>query len=499
VYNKLKEEGYPAEKTKREAVCRRLNIAQWPSEIVSNSKSHRARRASRPALTSNRPTAETNTRVPYTIGSSSVEEQTEPPFGESKYLSFPQHASPASASNTLLEQHGQTPAHNTYDFDFSKQLEWAVTQGGSYGQFVDIDMNLFGMDDLYDVAVPSAQGARLDMSDETCDASPRTGLSHTNVSRHSPELNQDSGNTLEYYDSQQASGAKLQGHQQNMPTPVDVPDLDVMDTPSPFSNNTFPATPRYHGAATAGNSKPRPLDRWNPKFGASKLLNPDRNSSSTYDSGYASGRSSPFSFQAVERPSRRTAPAIAPPFNGLHRVPCKGFHEPRKFNIAFSPQRKDRYREVDTCRKCKYSSIHNLSWSAQYSKSEVFETELKLPETYEVTALDAAGNSALHYAAIGGAGLEFIVILIKFGVDPCQINTSGELFLHCMRPHFDQCNLDFEKCLFPTFRTNLVNLLNDLDRNCNGFFRWRDNTGKTALERFVSSISDNDLKSRIQE
>jgi ankyrin repeat protein len=494
VYNKLTQEGYPADKIKREAICRQLNIAQWPSELVSSSKNQCIRRALRPDLNSNYPVAESSSNVPYTICSNSIEEQTEPPFGESP--NFPQHASVASASNTPPENSGQTPAHSTYDFDISEQPKWAATQDDNYDQFVDMDMTLFGMD-FQDVTLPPSQETHLDMSDEACDVSPRASLSHTHVYRHSPESSQESEGALEYCESQQASGAKLQGHLPNMPTPVDVPDL--VDTPSPFSTNAFPATPRNHSAAVTGYSKPRPVDRWNPKFGAPKSINPDRNSSSTFDSGYGSGRSSPFSFQAVERPSRRTVPASAPPFNGLHRVPCKGFHEPRKYNAFYKPQPTGRYREVDTCRKCKYSAIHNLSWSAQYLKYEVFETELKLPETYKVTALDAAGNSALHYAAIGGAGLEVIAILIEYGVDPCQINTSGELFLHCMRPHFEQSNPGFEKCLFPAFRTNLVNLLNDLDPKYNGLFRWRDNTGTAALERFVSNISDNDIKSRIRE
>jgi hypothetical protein len=494
VYNKLKEEGYPAEKTKREAVCRRLNIAQWPSEIVSNSKSHRARRASRSALTSNHPAAESNSRVPYTVGLNSFEEQMESPIGVGTQPSFPQHTNLAGASKTPSENHVPTPALNTCDLNASKQSEWTMTQEDSYDQFVDIDMTLFGMDFLNDVNAPPSQEVLLDMGDEACDVSPRTSLSHTKVSHLSHELIQEGEDISEYCDLQQDSGEKFLGHQQNMPTPVDVPDLD--DTPSPFSTNAFPATPGYQGAAVTGYSKARPLDRLNPKSGASKSINPDRNSSSTYDSGYASGRNSPFSFQVVERPSRRPTPA--PPFNGLRRVPCKGFHEPRKYNTFYRPQRTGRYREVDTCRKCKYSAIHNLSWSAQYLKFEVFETELKLPETYEVTDLDAAGNSALHYAAIGGADLEVIAILIKSGVDPCQINTSGELFLHCLRPHFDQSNLDFEKCSFLTFRTNLVNLLNVLDLKYNGFFRWRDNWGKTALEKFVSSISDSDLRSRIK-
>lgn len=488
MYNKLREGGYPAEKSEREAVCRRLNIARWPSALVSNPKSNCARLASRPAFTSNPRAADCSLRTPFTVGSDGPEALTEPPIGASEHPTFPQLGSVAGALNTALETSHQLPTHDPCDLKLSGQSEWAMNQDGNYDQFVDTDLNLFGVDFIDDVAGNPSHEAGPDMSDET---SPPAHPSHTNVSSYSPEMYQEDREPFGSYNLQQT---KLSEHQQSI---VDVPDLE--DTPSPFSTSTFPATPRYLGTAVNGHSKARPLDRWNPKFRNPKSINPDRNSSSTYDSGYGSGRSSPFSFQAVERPSRRITPA--PSFNGLYRVPCKSFHEPRKLNGFYSPQPTDRYREVDTCRKCRYSSIHNLSWSAakHYLKFEVFETELKLPETYEVAALDAAGNSALHYAAIGGADMEVITVLIRSGVDPCRINTSGELFLHCLRPHFDQSNLDFEKCLFPTFRTNLVNLLNDMGKKCNGFFRWRDNAGRTALEKFVSRITDGDLQARIKE
>lgn len=152
------------------------------------------------------------------------------------------------------------------------------------------------------------------------------------------------------------------------------------------------------------------------------------------DSAYASGRNSPAT-TLVEDTPRHSHPLIE--FKGLYRVPCHQSHEPQPLDTFYVPDAKamERFREITPCLECRYSSIHNLSWSARYLKPAVFKADLKLESKYDITALDRVGNSALHYAAAGGAGYDHFDALIKAGVDPYQLNTAGQLFLHCLRPH----------------------------------------------------------------
>lgn len=501
MYNRLVDGGYPADKTKRAALCKTLDIARWPSEIVSSSE--QIRHISRPGPTLSNEVYQGSLEF---FGSSNSCDFDRKTMEDSRTI-FTRPARPTNPDDALfhpLENGSQTPTYHFTDLGLSQEEEWndtmnslpAMAQDNDITNFsvdvpsgMDYPIGLFNTSVLHFQTVPSTFG---DDADELGDTS-LASLPLVNTESNELVIRDTLGNNV----SQSLHGTKLWGNLQNTPTSIDIPDL--IDTPSPFPMTAFPSTPQYPGAVVMGNSKARPLDRWNSKSRASKLFNSDRNSSSTFDSGYASasGRNSPFSFKTVERQPRRIAPITS--FYGLHRVPCKYPHEPRKYNPSSSPQPTDRYRDIATCTHCKYSAIHNLSWSAQYLKFEVVASELKLPDTYDVTSLDAAGNSALHYAAIGGANLEVITTLIDAGVSPCRINTSGELFLHCMRPQLDQNSLNFEEFIFPTFRTSLVNLLNDLTRRFNGFFRWRDNTGRTALESFVFNINDIDIRSRVRE
>jgi hypothetical protein len=205
---------------------------------------------------------------------------------------------------------------------------------------------------------------------------------------------------------------------------------------------------------------------------------------STRDSGYASGRNSPFrpSVESIHTSSLKE-------FHGLYRVPCSVLHQP-----------KDHFKDVPTCPQCRYSGIHNLSWSALNLKLEVFKAETKLQgfgdhnEVYDFAAVDAAGNSGLHYAAAAGAGLDVCSALVHSGVDPYQINTAGQLFLHCLRPSTNTS--DWDKTTDTVeFQLELINFLNSLQRlvgKC--AFRWRDNEGKTALDSYALQISDNSLR-----
>jgi ankyrin repeat protein len=138
-----------------------------------------------------------------------------------------------------------------------------------------------------------------------------------------------------------------------------------------------------------------------------------------------------------------------------------------------------------------------LSWSAsaRYLKLGVFKAELKLKTKYDVTALDKAGNSALHYAAAGGASFDHFSTLIRAGVNPYQINTAGQLFLHCLRPHLRDIGfLGLDGNLIAVFHADLVNLLNTFQPK--GAFRWRDNEGRTVLDALASNIKDIELRTQ---
>ena len=160
------------------------------------------------------------------------------------------------------------------------------------------------------------------------------------------------------------------------------------------------------------------------------------------------------------------------------------------------PQPKTRFKDVEKCHHCHYSGIHNLSWSAKELKLEVFLAELQLDKVYNITDLDATGNSALHYAAAGGASYEHFNALIKAGVNPYRLNTNGQLFLHCLRPILKNSDCEaFDKHLLTAFNLNLVNILNYF--RLTGAFRWRDNEGMTAVDALALQVSDIQATSQI--
>jgi ankyrin repeat protein len=126
-------------------------------------------------------------------------------------------------------------------------------------------------------------------------------------------------------------------------------------------------------------------------------------------------------------------------------------------------------------------------------KFEVFQSELLLDGLYDSTDIDAAGNSALHYAASGGAGYEHFAALIDAGVNPWQINTAGQLFLHCLRPHLKQSGSEnLDENLVTVFNTDLINLLNRFQPK--GAFRWRDNEGRTVMDALESNITGAEMR-----
>tara|TARA_R110002060_G_scaffold70741_4_gene79358 strand:- start:1194 stop:1571 length:378 start_codon:yes stop_codon:yes gene_type:complete len=109
-----------------------------------------------------------------------------------------------------------------------------------------------------------------------------------------------------------------------------------------------------------------------------------------------------------------------------------------------------------------------------------FLRELK-SDNIDSGAVDAAGNTALHYAAAGGASYEHLSALIDFGVDPYRINTLGQLFLH-----YIVAGQDLHISLFSL---ELVNFLTSLgSRGAVTALRWRDNEGRTVLDAIATRI-----------
>lgn len=199
----------------------------------------------------------------------------------------------------------------------------------------------------------------------------------------------------------------------------------------------------------------------------------------TEDSGYVSGFTSRVTFGETPHIDAMSLKE----FNGLYRVECCTLHE---------PQCKAHWKDIPTCSYCKYSSIHNLGWSARYLKLEVFSSELKLSDVYDFGARDAAGNTALHYAAAGGAGFKHLKALIDAGVDPYVANTAGELFVYCLRP-LQPFTLEPNSDCFDG--DELIHLLELLEPQ--RAFDWRDDDGQTIMHALALKIAEPELKAKI--
>lgn len=267
-------------------------------------------------------------------------------------------------------------------------------------------------------------------------------------------------------------------------------DLDANPVPFQFSttssesSNSVVKLPfqKLIGASNTGaRSKIRSLFR--PKSSASnrgrKRYAVSQFTNSTEDSGYASGHASSLTLEEVRRINSHSLDE----FNGLYRVACQVLHE---------PQGKSQCKDIPTCASCHYSGIHNLGWSARYLKLEVFLSELRLKDVYNFGALDAAGNTALHYAAAGGASFLHLKALIDVGVDPYLANTAGELFIYCLRPLQPFTLEPNSDCLRGDDLIRLLGLL-QLER----VSKWRDNDGQTVMHALALKISEPDLKAKI--
>jgi hypothetical protein len=250
---------------------------------------------------------------------------------------------------------------------------------------------------------------------------------------------------------------------------TDLPLNDIINTSSPARTNSIKRI-RSLFKPKSGNASSRSSSR----YATSQFT------SDTKDSGYISGLTSSVSLSD----GSNIHPRSLEEFNGLYRVACSALHEPRS---------KGQWKDIATCNHCQYSSIHNLGWSARYLKLEVFTLELDLP-IYDVSAVDAAGNTALHYAAAGGAGLKHLRALINAGVDPCAANSAGELFVYCLRP-LQPFTLEPNADCFDHY--DLIQLLDLLRPSLD--FDWRDNEGQTIMHALSLKILQPRLKEEISK
>jgi hypothetical protein len=192
-------------------------------------------------------------------------------------------------------------------------------------------------------------------------------------------------------------------------------------------------------------------------------------------------------------------------FGGLHRTPCCHLHEPRLYERS-RQQLPEHFKGISACERCLYSGLHDLGWSARQLPLEVFQAEIKnvkfeleregssdTDTPHDLISLDAAGNSSLHYAAAGGSRFEHFKSLIEHGVSPYQLNSAGQLFLHCWQPHIADSTQGPDDHLVSLYYEDLESLLNLLQWQ---FFRWRDNDGKTVLDSLACVIKDERIQQR---
>ena len=227
----------------------------------------------------------------------------------------------------------------------------------------------------------------------------------------------------------------------------------------------------------------------------------------TGDSGYASNRR-PSTLQDCIEEDIDCHPETLAEFGGLYRTPCCYLHE-------FRPHKNDgtqfqpRFEDIVTCSRCLHTRLHTLSWSARHLPLEVFQSQLEnirweverqgisnKKSSWYLTSLDRAGNSSLHYAAAGGATFDHFQLLMRLGISSYQLNTAGQLFLHCWKPRIDYSVLDSVSQESQALRNDIESLLKILPP---AFFRWRDNEGKTVLDSLASVVKDEELKQHIFE
>lgn len=130
--------------------------------------------------------------------------------------------------------------------------------------------------------------------------------------------------------------------------------------------------------------------------------------------------------------------------------------------------------DIQRCSTCGFSQIHHLAWVGR--DLGLAEFKAGLPKDRSLCALDAAGNSALHYAAASGASYAHLKALLDAGVPRDQRNTANQNFLHCLRPG----NLCHDGLGLDCFGVSLLELLSLLVEP-RDFLTQQDNDGKTVL------------------
>jgi hypothetical protein len=244
---------------------------------------------------------------------------------------------------------------------------------------------------------------------------------------------------------------------------------------------------RIKDAATPSHSHPKtPIGKicslFDKNGSASKVRAKQNSPFPDNDSGYWSGRATPSTLHS--RDSLTSHPEALTEFGGLYRVACRTLHEPK---------RPDQHRETQLCHYCGCSSIHILAWSANRLNLQEFEAALKSKDPRDIQALDAAGNSALHYAAICGASYDHLRALIDAGVLLDTRNTANQNFLHMLRP----CDAYTESSNVDCFKFGLIKLLELMKPRID--FGQQDNDGQTVLHVLASHITEPELREQTFE
>ena len=221
---------------------------------------------------------------------------------------------------------------------------------------------------------------------------------------------------------------------------------------------------------------------------------------SMHDSAY--GDSRPPTLLCCDEEHIELDPNSLMEFGGLNRTLCYHLHEQHRYGALRSqPQEGFSWK---TCSWCLHTELHNLSWSASELQLEEFKKELQRTKSElerQITingasssylvSLDSANNSSLHFAAAGGANFQHFNLLVQLGMNPFQLNTTGQLFLHCWRPKYKSSMNLLDQNLSSAFLKDINHLLNFLPPEA---FRWRDDNGNTVLEALTSVVEDEATK-----
>ncbi|TAQ91197.1 hypothetical protein B7494_g482 [Chlorociboria aeruginascens] len=415
VYKKFMLEGYPTEPKARAKVLSQLSIAAWPSGIPLDNQAN-CNIISLPSV----PTLSSNDRQ-------DIAQQFHNTSDDGMSDTYPDYPIDSQWRAELSMRSSQSSSNST-----------RIPQRPNETSFLDLHADTIWEEDappgeqvlnpIEYKEVPSGTPSESNTDNDRMNVGPPSSTHDYPIRLDTPTTSVDDWNRFQ------------------SPHRVDTPSPTMQRTSSQRSVTSNPASSNVKGRLA---SLPKSKQRYHRSFTPE-----NRNSTATNDSGYASGRNTPLLFPSPDVHSPH--PQSLEEFNGLYRVPCSTLHQPR-----------GRFKDIPTCTQCKYSPMHNLSWSGRLMEFQVFQAELKRQVTRDLemigdpSVVDAAGNNALHFAAAGGAGFDHFLALIAVGVDPSQINTAGQSFLHCLRPYIRKS--ESEPCdmnLVTQFHADLINTLN---------------------------------------